>query len=304
MRPKQLLVLDDPILNRLRLAAESSGNGATPAVVVADDPVRVRAGLDRARADGRPVIVVSTALVYGAWTTNAVPLTEDAPLRPRPELPPAVTAAEVERLVAEWRDEHPGTPVAVLRPTVTVADGRPGWLAGGVGAARRLRGADEQPPAQYLHVDDLAGAVRVVAAARLDGVFNVAPDGWMSGEEVRALAGGPRLRLPERLATRLAVFRWRVRPGAAPPGIMAYAVHPWVVANDRMRAAGWSPGHTNAEAFVASHRPGPLATLSPRRRQELALGAAAVALAGAAAAVVVFVRRRVARSRGATSRRE
>ena len=65
---------------------------------------------------------------------NPVPLTEDAPLRPNPELDFAVRAAERERLAAEWRPTHPGATVAVLRPAVPVAeDGR--GLAG-TGASR------------------------------------------------------------------------------------------------------------------------------------------------------------------------
>jgi hypothetical protein len=74
-------------------------------------------------------------------------------------------------------------------------------------------------------------------------------------------------------------------------------VHPWVVANDRLKADGWSPTSSNEEAIVASHQAGPWATLSPRRRQELALAASGLVLAGAVTGVVALVRRRARRSR-------
>jgi hypothetical protein len=77
-----------------------------------------------------------------------------------------------------------------------------------------------------------------------------------------------------------------------PPELLPYTVHPWVVANDRLRADGWEPAATNEEAYVASHRAGPWATLSPRRRQELALGASAAGIVGAVVGVVALVRRR------------
>jgi hypothetical protein len=64
------------------------------------------------------------------------------------------------------------------------------------------------------------------------------------------------------------------------------------VANDRLRAAGWVPGSTNEEAYVAAFRAGPWATLSPRRRQELSLGAAGAGIAGLALGAAVAVRRR------------
>ena len=65
--------------------------------------------LDAAAAVGvRKIIRLSTTAVYGAWPTNPLPLTEDAPLRPNPGFNAAVHAAEVERLLAEWQHEHPG----------------------------------------------------------------------------------------------------------------------------------------------------------------------------------------------------
>ena len=70
-------------------------------------------------------------------------------------------------------------------------------------------------------------------------------------------------------------------------------MHPWVIANDRLKADGWVPASSNEEAYVGAHRAGPWATLSPRRRQELTLGAAgAVLLAGVALAATAVLRRR------------
>ncbi|MDQ2650773.1 MAG: NAD-dependent dehydratase, partial [Actinomycetota bacterium] len=101
-----------------------------------------------------------------------------------------------------------------------------------------------------------------------------------------------RVQLPERVAVRLAHLRHRWGIGATPPELLPFLVHPWVVANDRLKADGWTPASTNEEAFVASHKPGPWQTLSPTRRQELALGVAGATIVGAVAAAVVVVRRR------------
>ena len=104
----------------------------------------------------------------------------------------------------------------------------------------------------------------------------MAPEGWIAGEALRALAGGPRVRLPGRArrAGRVVAVPGRHVADAAGPAAVD-DVHPWVVAADRLRALGWSATHTNEEAFVAGHRPSPWATVSPRRRQELALGVSA-----------------------------
>jgi hypothetical protein len=122
----------------------------------------------------------------------------------------------------------------------------------------------------------------------LDGAFNVAPEGSIPGDALRPLIGvPPRVPLPERVIRRFA--RWGL--GTTPPALLPYALHPWVVAADRLRAAGWSPASTNEEAAVESHEAGAWATLSPRRRQELALGATGIALLGVVAAGALAVRR-------------
>jgi nucleoside-diphosphate-sugar epimerase len=250
-----------------------------------------------AKAGARQVIGVSSATVYGAWSSNPVPLTEDAPLRPDPGFGFAVQHAEVERLLAEWADAHPSTEVAVLRPTVAVAEEGNTFLARSLAAAAGLRIADPDPPVQFVHLDDVGAAVDLVRRHGLHGVFNVAPDGWVPGDTARALAGATaRPRLPASIATRLARWGWTLRVGPVPPGLLAYTAQPWVIANDRLKAAGWVPSSTNEEAFVAGHPGSRWSTVSPQRRQELALGATAVLglglLGGVLAGVRALVRRR------------
>lgn len=240
------------------------------------------------------VVLLSSATVYGAWANNDVPLTEDATVRPNPGFTFAVQKAEIERLAFEWADAHPAATLAVLRPVTAVAEEEPGWLADALRAAGGVRGPDDDPPFQFLHLDDLASAVEAVRRSELTGPVNVAPDGWLGSAEFASLSSGgrPRLRVPGALVGRLAQVRWRLRLAPAPPGLVPYVRFPWVVANDRLEAIGWSAVEGNAEAYVAGHEAGPWATLSPRRRQEIALGATGAGLVGLVAAVVVAVRRR------------
>jgi nucleoside-diphosphate-sugar epimerase len=248
--------------------------------------------LDAAGAVGvRHVVLVSSATVYGAWPANPVPLTEEAAVRPNPGAGYPVQKAEVERLGAEWAADHPGTTVTVLRPAVAVAEGDRSWLAHSLGLTAGLRAGSDDTPLQLLHLDDLADAVELARRARLDGPFNVAPDGWLSGEQARALAGAPPfVRLPEKVVTAAAGFLWRWRVGHMPPGLVPYTMHPWVVANDRIKAAGWVPAHSNEETYVDATEGTPWSRLSPKRRQELALGGATAAAVGTAALAIGLVR--------------
>ncbi len=243
------------------------------------------------KAGSSRVVLLSSATVYGPWANNAVPLTEQAPLRPHPELAYAVQKAEIERLAAEWSTDHPSTSVARLRPATTVSEGSSGWLAQALQAASRLPTGDDTP-AQYLHIDDLAAAVVAAWEAGLDGPVNVAPDHWLTPTERTALDPVPRLRLPERAAVAVANWRWRLRLAPTPPGILAYARHPWVVANDLLTSTGWVAMHSNEEAYVAGHEARAIESISPQKRQELALGVTGVALAGGVAGAVALIRRR------------
>ena len=130
---------------------------------------------------------------------------------------------------------------------------------------------------QYLHAEDLAAAVVTALDVCYDGALNVAPDGWIPPDTLADLEGPqPRLRMPSHLVRLVSALRWRFGLAPTPPGVVPYTAHPWVVANDRLRALGWSATHTNEEAWVVSHGPGPLESLPARRRQELLLAAATV----------------------------
>src|SRR5690606_17773695 len=100
-----------------------------------------------------------------------------------------------------------------------------------------------------------------------------------------------KVRLPERVAVAVADWRWRLRLAPTAPGILAYARHPWVVANDKVVATGWSPTHSNEEAYVAGHEARAIETISPQRRQELALGAVVAGAVGIGAGAAALVRR-------------
>lgn len=295
--PRYAATADVPFAADVVVDAGTSAAAAKPLLSSVDGLVigqsvaagEVRALLEAASSASVPhVVVLSSATVYGAWADNPVPLSEDSPLRPNPGFAFAADRAEAERLAADWKDDHPGSTVCVLRPTVVVRGREMSVLDTALAGVTGLRPREASRPTQFLAESDLSLAVGLALDGRLDGVFNVAPDGWTPDETARALAGGPtRVPIPER-AARVLRAMW---PSRVWPGLDPYTRHPWVVANDRLRAAGWTPEHTNEEAFVdvaASRWP----EIPARRRQELALAVSGAALVGAVAGVVALVRRR------------
>ncbi len=263
--------------------------GAT-AVVHAAEPRDTEAILDAAAGIGADhVVLLSSAAVYGAWADNPIPLTEDATLRPNPATDEVAARAEVERRSHEWAADHPACRVTILRPCAVVVPGEQDWPAADLEGIAGLGSGDGSRPVQFLHVEDLAGAVAVVLDNEISGVRNVAPAGWINEDEARALSGGRVVALPE--PVRRAVRRVRFGK-TVNRGIGALASHPWVVASDTLRSEGWAPVFDNREALVATRRPTWWQRLSPTKRQELSMavvgGTAVAGIVGA----VIGVRRR------------
>lgn len=237
------------------------------------------------------VVLVSSGLVYGAWPNNPVPLSEDQALRPDVEFDYARQLGAAELAVDQWRRARAGRSVTVLRPAVAMAADGTTVLARALAAGMGQRHGEDDPPAQFVHLDDLAAAVVLGAQRRLDGVYNVAPDGWVAGDRVRALAGvAPRLRLPDGINEVIGNLRWRFQRGPIPPGLRSYTRWPWLLANDKLRGEGWQPTITNEQTYVEGTEAKWFTMITPKRRQELSLGAMAGVSVAATGLVVLLVR--------------
>jgi len=260
--------------------------GASPTI----DAAELVAEADRRGAVH--VVLVTSAMVYGAIANNPVPLTEEAVLRPDPRFAYARQLAAAEELVEAWRTARPGRTVAVLRPAIPVAAGGTSSLARALTAGFGQRFGEADPGAQFVHHADVASAVGVAVVRQLDGVYNVAADAAIPGERVRALSGQRwRLPLPERVLEVVGALRWRFQRGPIPPGLRSYTRQPWSVANDKLRAEGWEPTVTGEQAYVESTEAPWWSNVTPKRRQEISLGLLVALLAGGVATGVVLVRR-------------
>ncbi len=245
------------------------------------------------RCSASHLVVVSSALVYGAWPNNPVPLTEEATLRPDFGFAYARQLATVEQMADDWRSRRPGRSVTILRPVPAMSADGTSSLVRALAAGMGGRMGEDDVPAQFVHLDDLADAVVLAAIRKLDGVFNVAPDGNVPGSRVRSLSGmTPRLRLPGSLAEIAADLQWRFQRGPIPPGLRPYVRSPWLVSNDRLRAQGWTPKVTNEQAFVEGTDAKWWTMLTPKRKQELALGGSILGLVVVIATAVSWLRRR------------
>ena len=192
--------------------------------------------------------------------------------------------------LAEWRDQHPGVTVTVLRPAPAVADDShaAGWPAPcrtAGGAPRRRRPARRSSSTSTTWPPPSMLAATRAARRRLQrGPRRLAH----AEPSLRELAGRhrPRSACPERLRrpggpAALAAAAWR----RTPPGRRAPTpAHPWVVANDRLEADGLgADAHQRGglRRWHAGRRPGhaqpppPPGAGARRHRRRLAAGVGA-----------------------------
>ncbi|MCC5953924.1 MAG: NAD-dependent epimerase/dehydratase family protein [Acidimicrobiia bacterium] len=240
------------------------------------------------------VVLLSSAYVYGLRSDHPVPLTEAAPVRPPTEVAFVAAKAAAEAAGRRWAGAS-GRSLTVLRPVVTVGEASGSWFRGSGWAPLGAASLEACAPVQFLHLDDAASAVVVACEQRPDGAYNVAPDGWLSHDELVALAGPVRrVPLPGKVGEQAVVAQAAATAGSTDTARLALAVtsQPCVVSNDRLRSLGWEPRHSNAEAYVLADAGGPLARLTPAQRQVLPFAAVAGVVAAAGVAVWQVLRRR------------
>lgn len=216
----------------------------------------------RLSGDGPTQLVnLSSATVYGAYPNNPVPLGEDAPLRPNEGFVYAGCKAEIERRVVALRDAGQLDDVVVthLRPASVLGPNCRNYIATMLTSPRPVAVRGERPSMQFVHEDDVAGAIVHALAHRLEGAYNVAAPGWVTPDELDALVGtgDATLRLPDDAFARL--NRRLFSLGASPlaPSAVPMVRYPWIVATTKLERTGWCPQFTNEQAVldtVDAHR--------------------------------------------------
>jgi nucleoside-diphosphate-sugar epimerase len=242
------------------------------------------------------VILVTSAMVYGANHDNPVPLAETAALNAEPDGSVVGDLMEIEHLAERSPRANPGMSVTVVRPAALVGEGIDTLITRHFEAPRLLAVKGCAPRWQFCHVNDLMSAIELAAAGAVTGAFAVGCDGWLDQDQVEELSGLRRIELPAGVtfATAQRLHRAGITP--APVADLRYVVYPWVVDCATLRQAGWRPSVTNTQALAAllEQRAGHHAVAGRRLAKKdatITAASATVAVIGTAA-IVRQVRKR------------
>ncbi|WP_231496050.1 nucleoside-diphosphate sugar epimerase [Cellulomonas sp. HZM] len=232
------------------------------------------------------VVVVTSAVVHGAWPARPV-IHDDDPI-PRPD------KRDTEGLVARLRaiesvvaraSGRRRPAVAVLRPAAVVGTGVDTFVTRHFEAPRLLTVRGSEREWQFVHVADVASAARFAVEHRLTGALTVGAADTLTPEQVQAASGMRRVELAPATAFGTAERLHRVGVLPAPASELAFVVHPWTVASDRLRAAGWQESWSSA-ACLDVLLEGVQGRLAVAGRRVGARDAAALGAAGAAVAAI------------------
>jgi nucleoside-diphosphate-sugar epimerase len=241
------------------------------------------------------LVVVTSAMTYGASPANAVPLAEDAPLAADPDEGMVGDLLAVEQILRAAAEVHPGLAVTVVRPAALVGPDIDTVITRHFEAPRLLTVKGGSPAWQFCHVDDLATALVATVELDLGPVVTVGSTGWLTQPEVEAVTGMLRVELSESMALGIGQRLHRVGILPFPASDLAFAVYPWAISSATLAEAGWHPAYDNMTCLVAlvdsitGHH-----AVGARRldRKDAALGAASAAVALVGTAAIMRRRRR------------
>ncbi|WP_157249680.1 NAD-dependent epimerase/dehydratase family protein [Nonomuraea typhae] len=243
-----------------------------------------------AAARVRRVVLVTSAMVYGAAPDNPVPLPEDSAVAAEPDTGVVGDYLEIEALVRRALRSNTGLEVTVLRPAAVVGPGVDTVITRHFESPRLLAVKGCNPRWQFCHVEDLVSALELAARGLVTGVVAVGSDGWLEQEQVEELSGIRRLDLPAGLTFGTAQRLHRLGITPAPATDLHYVVYPWVVDCVALREAGWKPAWTNEAALeqlleLRENRTTVVGRRLPVKEATLTAAGATVAVIGTAAIV-------------------
>lgn len=186
----------------------------------------------------RRLLVSSSATAYGAWPDNPIPMTEDSPLRTRPNFRYADDKYQVEQLLKQFSNDHPNMAVSWTRPCIIYGNGVSNFMMPLFTATSLLvLAGGSNPEMQFVHLEDVSGATIRILEANARGPFNVAPPDTFTIRDLGKLSRRPVIPVPDVLcrtttkvwwALRLPLFRF-------PATLWDFIRYPWVVSPARIQ---------------------------------------------------------------------
>jgi UDP-glucose 4-epimerase len=212
------------------------------------------------QAGVRHVLYLSSHTIYGAHPDNAIPLTEDSPLRPLPGFQYSWDKAQAERVLRDFGQSQPDIVVTILRCCPIIGPNAAGSVPVLMFQPPVMLGISGfDPLLQFLHEDDLVRLFETFMVRKKAGIFNAAGDGDLRYSQAAKLAGKKLLSLPDGLIKTLMRSTWALRlQSQSPASGLEFIKYPPVINTGRLvKETGFKFQYSSGEAlssFLATLR--------------------------------------------------
>ncbi|MCK5072437.1 MAG: NAD-dependent epimerase/dehydratase family protein [Bacteriovoracaceae bacterium] len=145
----------------------------------------------------KKVVVLSTSYVYGAISDNPVFICEDDPLRASLKYPDLHDVVEMDRISSNWMwKNRDSIKTIILRPCHIVGPNINNTINQYLKSDYVPVPMDFNPMFQFIDEDDMARVLTVGVEKLPTGVYNVAPDEYVSILQAKKIIGSSGFRIP------------------------------------------------------------------------------------------------------------
>lgn len=204
-------------------------------------------------ADVAHLTVTSSGAVYGYGPRNRNrALTEDDDVPGHPDFAYSRHKAEVERLVAAARHDHPQLAILLLRPGTVLGATTDNQITALFSGPVVLGLTDTDVPFVFVADHDVTGTIVRGIVQRLDDTLNLAGDGVLTLRDIAAIEGRRFLPVPPWLLRAALAVGSRLRLVPYGPEQVDFLRYRPVLDNARLRERlPGLPSATTAEAYAA-----------------------------------------------------
>jgi UDP-glucose 4-epimerase len=201
----------------------------------------------------RQFLYTSSTTAYGFYPDNAVPMTEESPLRGNDDFTYAKNKKEIEAIISDFSRNHPEIGISIVRPCFVVGPGFKNPMADHLQKKLVMIPANARPW-QFVHEDDLIAVMVLMLEKRLTGVFNVTAEGTMTFREMIRMLGNIPLPVPWSVIYPLNQLAWIMRLWFItrfPSPAMRMMAEPWIASSEKLlRETGYQFQYDSRSAFA------------------------------------------------------